>query len=127
MTEIDHIWPQMTPNDQKRQKLPKMTANVSIDSNWKQMTANDKWPQITANDKNWLEMIRMIRNDQSLHFEGMHADCNALDACTLCINVSYAKHEGRYAWRFKYSCRQACMHLGKNTYKILVLSEFHPQ
>jgi hypothetical protein len=91
------------------------------------MTSDRKWLQITANDKNWLEMNRMIRNDQSLHFVGMHADCKALYACTLCINVSYAKHESRYAWRCKYSYRQSCMHLGKNTYKILVLSDFHPQ
>ena len=35
----------------------------------------------------------MNRNDQSLHFVGMHTDCKALYACTLCINVSSAKHE----------------------------------
>ena len=49
---------------------------------------------MTANEQ---KMTGMIRNDQSLHFVGMHADCTALYECALCINVSYAMHESRYA------------------------------
>jgi len=87
MTENDRKWPQMTANDRKwphmtayDQKWLQMTKLTVIESKWLEMTNDCKLLQITANDKNWLEMNRMIRNEQSLHFVGMHADCKALYA-----------------------------------------------